>query len=780
MVAPMQIREENVPLLLQVVLVLWDHYTFLVQEQAQEMLVHLIHELVITKIEENTTTPSKTMIEAFVDSIRQHDPNVMWTYEECNGKDEDDEGTRLPTAMMHVTKEVVELFALTCPNIHEQWAKTTLNWATSCPVRHLACRSFQVFRCILTSLDQPMLADMLARLSNTISDEQADYQTFSMEILTTLKTIIGALEPGDLLQYPQLFWATCACLDTRYEREFGETLGMLQKLLNKVNLSDPAVIKLLKDAKPKTWQGTFDGFVPLLYKGFKSASSLDKTLLTMNETALLPDSDLVGNRTRLLFGVLANLPCFLRCFENTDEYDNHHQAALTWAQAAEVEGHHEISIVLNTFANKRFPASKDFMSQILATLRQTFFPVWEFKSLVFLIGLLSNRLSWYQAKTLDVLCALMPHVDTRRAEIMSQGLDFIAPLLRLLTTEHYRRALEAMDHLQTMSTTGMDKDHLLMSMADPQSRQIQRKYEKTQCLYGIPEDSGWSIPMPAVHSTSTRANMQAVFYSCNIAQVDSAAATPEVEFHAEDYHQESYFPLARSDTFASEEPRIEVTTEADMGEIVSKLDSLDDFFEDSLSSEAANLRPYSVATITGLPSSQIDSGAEHYKEQTEPILRRSLTRTASVTSLQNDLSDSRSAFHRDPGIMSPAAFMTNPTPPNPPPSRPTLHARSVTTPVNNLGMQPNVLESLTDEDNDDILSEDERSTGNGGSRMLGASLRAVQKGMKKVQPGISGKEYRQRDLLRGQSRSRSQAPHSPDVPKVPEAYLRENMKSQGT
>ena len=370
----------------------------------------------------------------------------------------------------------------------------------------------------------------------------------------------------------------------------------------------------------------------------------------------------------------------------------------------------------------------------------------------------------------------MPDIDTRRTEIMSQGVDLITPLLRLLTTEHYHQALEVMGYLQTMSSTAMDKDHLLMSMADPSSRQILKRYEKTQCLYGIPDDSGWSIPMPAFHSSVTRANMQAVFYSCNVSQLGSAAATPDVEFHADDYHQDSYFPLERTDTFSSEDPRIEITTEGSMGELVSKLDSLDDFFEDSLSSEKDALRPYSTLTITGLPAPEVYGGPDLYNRQTEPILQKSLTRTASVTSLQNGLTDGRNLVNRDQEIMSPGAFVTNPTPPNPLPTRPSLHSRSVTTPVNNMGLQPSGLDSFTDDDTEDVLSEDERSTGNGGSRMLGSSLRAVHRGMKKVQPGISGKEYRQRDLLRGQSRSRSQAPHSPDVPKVPEAYLKESLK----
>lgn len=188
-------------------------------------------------------------------------------------------------------------------------------------------------------------------------------------------------------------------------------------------------------------------------------------------------------------------------------------------------------------------------------------------------------------------------------------------------------------------------------------------------------------------------------------------------------------------------------------------------------------RPFSAAmTITGF-SPTIDGQADLYDQQTAPMLHK-LSRNGSVTSLQNGFTEQRGPPKSDP-VMSPGAFVVNPTPTpnqaNPPPSRPSLHSRSVTTPVNNI---PKVtgLDLTSEDETDDIFSEDERATGHGGSRTPGPGLRAVHNGMRKVQPGVSGKEYRQRDLLRGQSRSRNQTPDSPDVPKVPDAYLRENSK----
>ena len=347
MVAPVKLSKDSVPLLLQICIVLWDHYTLLVQEQAREMLVHLIHELVISKIGDDTTTPNKVAIEEFVEAIRQSKPSVVWAYQECNGKQEASEGSRVPGSMTYVTNEVINLFSLSYPNIHEQWSKTALSWANACSVRHLACRSFQIFRCILSSLDQPMLADMLARLSNTISDDASEVKNFSMEILTTLKTIIGALEPADLLKYPQLFWATSACLQTNNECEFVEALGMLSSLLEKMDLTDPGVIKLLVAAKPENWEGQFEGIVPLLYKGLKSESSLEKTLSVLIKTAPLPNSELTGDHSRLLFCVLAFLPSFLQCLNDESKDPVVLGAAQVLSAVAENESFNEISIVLN-------------------------------------------------------------------------------------------------------------------------------------------------------------------------------------------------------------------------------------------------------------------------------------------------------------------------------------------------------------------------------------------------------------------------------------------------
>lgn len=778
MVSPIQVMPENVPLLLQVVTVLWDHYIPLVQEQAREMLIHLIHELVISQIEDESTHPTKRSIEDFIESIRSHDPKVIWAYEDNNGKSEDQDN-KVPAGMEILASEVVGNFEITYPGIQDQWAKLSLTWATSCPVRHLACRSFQIFRCVLTSLDQSMLADMLARLSNTIADEDPDVQTFSMEILTTLKTLICKLEPGNLVNFPQLFWTTCACLDTINEREFLEALGMLEELLLKLDLEDLNVRLLLADGRPPRWEGLFEGLQQLVYKGLRSSICLDLTLQTLDKLVLLPNDDLIGDDSRLLFAVLANFPRFLHAMDQGSIDPQSIKSAEILSQVAELQGCTTISRALSGFAALRYRSSKDFLSQLVSAIREAFFPQWDFGSLTFLMGLLPNSVPWFKVKTMRILCVMIPDIDMRKPEIASHGPDLISPLLRLLQGEFCMQALEVLDRIMRVTGTSMDKHHLRMSMTRSSSKAIRKEYERTQSLFGIPEESGWSIPVPAKHAETTRANVHAAFYMCQSAENmnPEAAPTPDVEFHPDDF-QYGYFSssIERADTMMSDEGR----GDGHINDLVMKLDSLDDFFEDSLQSPTSDGRSSRTITEVGYAGGMgegFESGAQFYDEQTLPILQNSLAHAASTSNFQNGFADAG----RPPAAnaMTPGAFKP---PSSSSFSRPSLHSRSVTSPsapTSYPQTQNNGSNYLSDEDYTEEVFSDDDIAGKEGSFFLETVVRPLASARRRLTGGRrEGDGTRERERLRG-SRNQSQPPggimdgrqRSPRVPKVPGAYL---------
>lgn len=717
MVSPVILPKEEAIKLVHTVLILWDHYTSSVQEQAREMLVHLIHELVTTKIDSQILSSAKSLIEGLVEAVRTNDSRVSWSYEKNTRKDEDDGGSRVPPAMSTLTAEIVSIFDLAFENFSEAWAKEALHWASICPVRHLACRSFQVFRCISVSLDARMLADMLARLSNTIADEQTDYQTFSMEILTTLKVVIGALEPKNLLRYPQLFWTTCACLNTIHEREFYETLGMLEKFIEKLDLSAPEVTEAMLKGRPGKWEGGFEGVQTLLYKGLKSADSLDKTLSILHKLAELPNCDLVGHEDRLLYCVLANLPRFLRTFDLETVDTASLAAAQQLAQVANAEGHELLSTALRRFADQEISTSREMLSATIQALKVAYFPTHDARSLIFMIGLLTNKTPWFRVKLMDILCDLIPLVNMKNVAITSHGPDLISPLLRLLQTEHCAQALEVMDYIMEVAATPMEKHHMRMSMTTGSAKAIRKEYERTQSLYGIPLPSGWSIPMPAIYSSMTRRNVHAVFYTCGDSEAlkEQETSTPDVKFQGDDGYTDSYFPpQSRADTIRS----MEVAADTNVSDLMNTLDSLDDFFDDV---DGDNLLTPTAASHLGVNNLALPPLTEQsttlYDEQTAPILRQSLARSSSHIDVQDGFTEPgplAGMMHRtQPSMFYPGQNGTaqtsfssidelgGPGPSLPtstkkpvlqtvmsPPSqtRPGLHARSITSPANQFAM----------------------------------------------------------------------------------------------
>ncbi|KAJ5423217.1 hypothetical protein N7491_008433, partial [Penicillium cf. griseofulvum] len=783
--------DSDVVKLIHIVLILWDHYTVTVQEQAREMLVHLIHELIAAKLEDDDLAGTRQSVEDFVESIRRSNPAVVWEYEENHGKEEETDDRRVPESMASVTRDVVKFFSFAYEGVGDLWAKEALNWATSCPVRHLACRSFQIFRCISTALDSRMLADMLARLSNTIADEETDYQTFSMEILTTLKIIISSLAPSDLLDYPQLFWTTCACLNTIHETEFIESIGMLEKFLDRVDLSDPAVVANLTEGQPPNWEGGFDGIQDLVFKGMKSSESFDRTLDLLHVLSGLPNNDLIGDGTRHLFTVLANLPHFLQCFEQGFSDPKPIARASILARVAENERCPRLAASLFGFANQQYKTAGVFLDHIITEIKSYYFPQLDFQCLIFLMGLLTNTTDWFRIKTMRILCVLIPEVDMRRNEVTCHGPDLISPLLRLLQTDLCPQALEVLDHIITVSGNPMERQHLRMSMASAaSSRAIRKEYERIQSLYGIPEPTGWSVPMPATQSNMTRHNVHAVFYTCVEAEDrrEEDVMTPSVAFHADEY-SDSFFPI-RADTMKS----IDTQIDGNMGDIVQKLDSLDDFFEET-DTIAPVLNPVAPPMLRGFTGNYVDTNAHLYDQQTAPILRKSLARTGSTSSFHNGLAESRPPNFRfdGPGVYSPVTAM----PPNSSLLRSGSHTRSVTSPANNLYVHtaantPNATlpvgfsdsAFLSDEDPDEVHSDlEERPatkkmvpppapmmrSATDGPHSLESMIRS---GMRRLTGGAANREKeRQRDLLRAQHRAMVQTAHSPRVPKVPEEYL---------
>jgi len=766
-VSPAQLTPDKVPTLLQVVVTSWDSNILVVQQQAREMLVHLVHELVISKLVDVASQTLMPSIEDFIELIRRNDPKVNWTYGDNSRRGQ---VAALPESMTFVVTEVVKFFEITHPGIESTWGRLTIDWACQCNVMHLACRSLQIYRCILKPMNKETLSAVFHRLSTTIGDDEEVPQVYSTEVLRTIGTIAAVASPANFQIFPQVFWLMCASLSSPVESEFAEALSMLDTFLDKLDLDDSTVLAVLIDQKPPDFEWPLEGLASLLYNGCKSERCLEKCLKNLDQLVKLSPSRIVGNDTRLLFTVLANLPGLSFSLGQTTRPPRSIVTAAALASLAERQGHIQLSRALEGIKNLRYRDSRAFLTECVTAIRLSFFPAQDLESLKFLLGLLSNKLFWFKAEVLQILSMLIQEVDMRKPRIANQGPELVAPLLRLLRTEFCQQALQALDNAMAMSGTAFDKHNLDISTSGSRStRALLRDYDSTQSLYGIPEESGWSIPRPAFQKQLTRSNINSVVCAFgNVTPKHSAdAVTPEVEFYNEEYLQSAHY-VTRRGTMISDDATL---AETDMGELVSKLDSLDDFF-DGISPESASPPVIYDESLASMHGSYAVAGAQETYNERISQNPGNIARNESFASFTNTYDDVNPTPPREAVVMSPSAFSATRKL-----SRPFM-LRSVTSPAVSQRTTPE-RQYIATTDETEPFSEDDFSAGRTSTsdRSFVDSFQRPWRFKQGFRSGVRSGFKRLASAHRSMSRHRP-FEASPEVPKVPDVYLRNPKSSE--
>lgn len=72
--------------------------------------------------------------------------------------------------------------------------QAALNTGLSCPNRHYASRSLQIYRALGVHLDTKLLPNLLARICETISDGKDEMQVYVMELFLTQEALIHHLQ----------------------------------------------------------------------------------------------------------------------------------------------------------------------------------------------------------------------------------------------------------------------------------------------------------------------------------------------------------------------------------------------------------------------------------------------------------------------------------------------------------------------------------------------------------------------------------------------------------
>lgn len=706
--------QEDTLKLLHAVFVLWDHHMPSVQEQARELLVHMMHVLLIVKVDAGVSELQKKQAEGLIEMIRKDDFSITWSYRDHTGKDDfESQENRVPVGMRCLARQLIELFDLVFDNFSGAWARQALYWASTCPVIHLACRSFQVYRCMSARITPRMLGDMLARLSNTISDEQADYQTFSLEILTTLKLSISTLDRKEISRYPQIFWTMAACLETIHEREYFEALGILVEIIEQIDLAETLIVDTIARARPKDWEGDFFGIQAQVYKGLKSSECMQRASQVLHKLARLPDSEILGQHGRVMYGTLAYLPYLSRSSKLGTISPEMREYSRALSQAASVAGNIALAHALGECVDSADVQDGKVVTAVLQKFKADYLPGYQAECLIFLLDLLSNGTPWFRDRILSILAEFMPHIDMSDTTITRLGPELMVPLLRLLDTEHCQQALGLMDFFTSQDLRKQDREH--MRVTSTSRTPTDTNGQVLPNLFGTPTSSGWTVSTSPTQSMQTRNNVHHVFFTCNESDsmTDTPVDTPDLGFQPVDDESDSYFPQdVRADTLRPYPPM----TDTNMGDIVNSLDDLDDFFEEpespttptgSTSNGASNsftfLDGYDTeqgvyatsglgyrSNLSSMPTSSSASSSSHLDSMaasfTAPYRPLEMANIGMSTKGGSGIHAGALSTEDGPGPELPTESHRGPLLPIPATisiqARPALHARSVTSPMN--------------------------------------------------------------------------------------------------
>ncbi|WWC69609.1 uncharacterized protein I206_103552 [Kwoniella pini CBS 10737] len=508
---------KRMPALLHAALIHTDHSSSALRDQAQSVLFQTLRTWIcdLSNVPSNDAAAIWSSTEHKLTSLARTASTLFWK--------SDDSGTSesaflAPPKMTNIIMKILGILLPLQPRIRQQWGELALTWATSCPIRHLACRSFQVFRILSPRVNPRMVSDILARLSSTIASPSPEIQAFNQEVIRTFAAIVQTLSMSEAFSYPQIFWCSVACLTTPFENEFTEVIELFSHVLDKTNLSDPSVVNHLVSFRPPDWVGPAPYLQSLLLVGLRSSKTAFLTFDLVRRLTSASQDELVDSPSdRLLHGFIAALPWMLHSLDLGEPNEELASMALDLASIADHQGSHSFSRLLTSFAKVRFRAKDDFIRQAASLLRD-YMPTHALDIVTLLLGFILNTHEWMREKSMSILKLILQHPEAR-APIQTYGNELLIPLLRLVPTKHASQALDVLD---------------MPSAIDPVSTALSpssfNKSEGGDIFGPITEESGWSVPRSKDLSALTKENVHAVFNTCAIETRAASAHFSIVQF----------------------------------------------------------------------------------------------------------------------------------------------------------------------------------------------------------------------------------------------------------
>ncbi|KAJ3030646.1 Cell morphogenesis protein PAG1 [Rhizophlyctis rosea] len=676
----------HLPLLLHAVFVQLDHFMTLMCEQNRILLMNLIQGIVPRDV-------CGPQIDAVHNALIVKEGKRLWPYEDVTPTNRTIESPEQLTALV---ADVLDLFSVVDPELVQRWGEVALTWGTSCPVRHVASRSLQIYRALSPAFNQRMVGDLLNRLAGTVSDATEEIQGFALEILATLHDMVDSLDAHQLILFPQFFWAGVAMIHSPFEWEYLEGVELLAKVVSKVDLNDPQKRNILLMNQPTRWKGRFGGLQPLLLRGLVSRKT-EPVCLRLLDTLVVLENDALVDPTpaRILFSVLANLPHLLQGMEVEGDVEGIGggvgsravdedgmlplSQCLTIAEdlsvAAEQKGCPGLARLLSSYAKRRFRSKEDFLRQFVGLVRDKWFPAYSTATLQFLTGLLENASIGYRKRTLRALKVFLPVMQGSPMADGQQGVKYgtgygdaseeelMRPLLELLPSELAEDALEVLDEAMAGGMLSGETNFFWLVFGGKSIHKVTKeatmpegdgKADQWGHRSGS-EGTGWRIRDQPAMAKVTRYNMSSVGSTCGGGHdILSGGRKGSIYSNYSNTVDFADGDVGRGGSLVRAVERAGWPMDELNGNLLEALQDLDAFFgrtENFIShmdSEVIKINGHSIGSATGEEGSDKDTatgsrwdsstGISSGSEAASNRIRRSRLRKASTASAASEVS----------------------------------------------------------------------------------------------------------------------------------------------
>ncbi|KAI6037641.1 cell morphogenesis N-terminal-domain-containing protein [Pisolithus marmoratus] len=478
-----------------------DHRVPMLRAAARRMLFQLMRSCVpwYPSISDKVGTPNRAALLSVVSAMESRGDSLFWT--------DEDSIDVVNARMEYVVDQILSIIGLFVPNLASQLGRVAIEYLDHCVIRSIAMRCLQVYRCLRLPFTQPVLGHILVRFTTMAGDQDSELHPFNAEIITTItaSVVSGNFEPGLL---PKIFWTAAACLMTVVEREFLEAVRLLTAILSRLDLEDADVAGSLLFQQPESWNAS-GSLQAYLLGGMRSATTMQDTFTAVQQLTHVSDSRLVEPSERRLCELFTlSLPWCLRAMVSDGRDAALDEFCMCIARLAEQDGRDSIARVMTSFIKNRFRTKDDFLRQSAATLREHYAARWTDISTL-LLGLVLNKENWVRVHTMQVLKVFFQQRDLRSTSHCLTT-EHLMPLLRLVEGDLAAQALDVLEEPNKVIGGPNARQVLRMSMHGALNRESADEGE----IFGVPEESGWSVPHVDARRTEYRHSLYAVAQTC--------------------------------------------------------------------------------------------------------------------------------------------------------------------------------------------------------------------------------------------------------------------------